>query len=1541
MGPLRGFRVVNLRVRDKVAVPDLTVDLTQHTHTVIGLENGGGKSTLLAFLLHVLLPRADYFLPRIAQRRQKKQGQEKRIEHYVPGGPPTHVILEVETPPASPQQAPQRFFLGACLAKPAASSEDDPVSEYFWALPASAHSPSLAALPLRNGHRLRDHNEWQTHVTDLRSSHPGTGIQHTAKQGDWDTYLRQTLKIDVEFVKSWLLAMNQDEGAADHVFTYATSRDFLNSLVKAIASPDLIAQLKAALTRLGGDADRLAVDRRRLDLFKDLVHHTEALAVHGHHLKELATSRLLWIDHLLTARHHLERQSTDQDSSLVRHRQTRTEAEAAQHSTLAAYTDAHARQTAGKLQLAELHLQHTQQQLDRSTQKFTQAETDAAAADAAALIVQLDTERRHVQDISATLAARGQDAEPQRLRAASAVLALTQCLDQETARLTNEHATHTAAEEEARQAAALAHTALLDAANHSASADTRLQACQTERGRIHSAVRTAVRDGVLDADEHPDAALRAAENRLDALRTEHHDTQREHNRLTALAAQLTDAQSLHVEQAVRARADLSAQEKLLQQLQDDTDTLTRQLHASALIDFDPIQLADHDQAIAELLSLAAAQAKTRELDAAVQAAAARRAVAALEATALLPPRPAVAEICRRAATHKYGARSTYAYLANLPAPAAEAIVCDHPALADGIVVNVPDDLHDVVDLARQARADLDAPLVITTPRALEAATPLPEDTVVILPDDAHWSHPAARTQIEDRHTEADRREQHRHDLGSRYDQAQNLRRSVVDWSERIGAHRLHTAEQDAQTLRTHCEEADRVRAQTQQQLTETTQQIETVQERLRDLHEQINQVTEQTGLLKTLVQQAARRSELDTETLQAEEDKELAGIASDQARTDLQSAESRQTQARKACERIKAAQHDLRHAAVTAQSLRDELATDTDRADPSDACLDLGTLTELATTRHRHWSATVSDPQLTAEQNLHRDNAVKLQQKLDSQPPPVQDAARALRESRPAHSAADHEQTAGQARQQLLLLSTTIGTLKSNITHQRTAVDEVKAELRRLRRTSHVEADDRATTVEEATRVLARLTAARETALAARTRAEQAMEAAQTELDHARAVRDLTTQAVNALQADLPLLASSGGLIPAVDLEDRAFHVQGRPPSPPAPDSVQHVMTLATTALSGTDSDQATTALEHGRTALQSDITALHRRLGQREALATRQLEELEAALRDAHPEVVSGDKLVLMLRGLRRTSLLQNADTHHHDTNERRAMLQNLVDSFDTRVEDLSRTAFAAVQELLRGVQATVHDSYLPTTPALGRWAGLPLLRLSGLDMKKDQRRTAILSLLQTWFDPHTHHGRPDFDADATIHRLVEAATPAFGARVLIPSDPLDPQHKPVDRLAVETSGGEGVTFALILAALLAARRAAVHGHHHTTLLLDNPFAKVTKPAFLRLARDIATSLGVRFIPLTGIRDLGALTVFPGLIQLRVSRRENANIVVPYRITDTDLQPLLHDGTLYVSATERDTDTLPGPAAGTWPALSAVTVRTTTTGSLDEEARP
>ena len=47
----------------------------------------------------------------------------------------------------------------------------------------------------------------------------------------------------MEFVKSWLLAMNEDEGAANHVFTYGSSRAFIDTLVRAVAPPELVTDI--------------------------------------------------------------------------------------------------------------------------------------------------------------------------------------------------------------------------------------------------------------------------------------------------------------------------------------------------------------------------------------------------------------------------------------------------------------------------------------------------------------------------------------------------------------------------------------------------------------------------------------------------------------------------------------------------------------------------------------------------------------------------------------------------------------------------------------------------------------------------------------------------------------------------------------------------------------------------------------------------------------------------------------------------------------------------------------------------------------------------------------------------------------------------------------------------------------------------------------------------------------------------------------------------------------------------------------------------
>ena len=64
--------------------------------------------------------------------------------------------------------------------------------------------------------------------------------------------------------------------------------------------------------------------------------------------------------------------------------------------------------------------------------------------------------------------------------------------------------------------------------------------------------------------------------------------------------------------------------------------------------------------------------------------------------------------------------------------------------------------------------------------------------------------------------------------------------------------------------------------------------------------------------------------------------------------------------------------------------------------------------------------------------------------------------------------------------------------------------------------------------------------------------------------------------------------------------------------------------------------------------------------------------------------------------------------------------------------------------------------------------------------------------------------------------------------------------------------------------------RRASALGHRSTTLLLDNPFAKVTKPEFLRLARDVADD------PLRKSLDAMCRGLSPPPVDLAAERAEH-----------------------------------------------------------------
>jgi hypothetical protein len=1508
MGPICGFRVVNLRVGSKVAYPDNTIDISADDHIVIGLENGGGKSTLLAFIIHVFLPFADKFLLRLAQRRQSKKGEEKLIQHYIPGGKPTHVIVELQLPPFKgivPAGTPTRVLVGACLYKDARARVDDKCDEFFWAARCVSEELTLAGLGIRTAEgRLLDEREWRSWLDQMHTARPDAEILIEGRKGNWENYLRDVLKVDVEFVRSWLLSMNEDEGAADHVFTYESSRAFLNSLIGAVANPELIADLKKSLASTGAEADQVQLDRRREQLLHRLVEHSGSLAERADRLSSIDEQRYKTIDGVLAVRSRLTGLISLAEITVTNAQQEEQAANSRLRDALGEYADAHAQDALAHLQVARLRLQEITAAISTEQKASATAKNRVDVAGVAAILADLRTSKGRIRDVEQMLTAKAHDAEPARRSAASAAQAWLARLDEQLVdlnqRLQNE-ADREATAESKEKTASERHVQVgerigrLDEAHKGALA---------EAARIAQLLDAAIDRGDMVADQSAEEAQSEAAEEAEQLRAEAARGQSqvsEYQRdLDGLGDEVAELQG----RISQAAADAKAARQARDEAKTATENLENLLETSELLDLPSIRLVDAAEIIGEMLTSVIESAKRRQLEAAVQEAASRRAAQALEDTQLLPPRADVTRLCAMAATSHLNARPGWSYLADLQDEVAEQFAAAHPALADGIIVNAPDDLDDVADLVRDAREVLDGPVVVGSPRAFEDDSDV-GDVAVVLPGEAFWSRDSAAIQLDHRRQDHQAHQQAVATESTRYDAAFRLREQLAHWRQAIGPGRLAELEQaliDAMSL---VEELEKQRTDLNNQRQQLIEERDRAANNAQHLATKAQSAQARADRLAYIIPEAKRRPQLMHQAAGLQEELREARRLLAQYFTEIEEARSERKVAQQAIQQLNKTIGELGGIRNDAAALCDVVVRDGDPIDAADATGDRTLLAELAKSRNERWLGLTSDPQLRAELEQERKVVRRLEKDLGACEESIRSYAQARVETHPSSTSSDFRQDAEDARAERELIARRLGRLEEQqATHSQT-VKEAESEFQNLRRPVRLANIHITKELPVAENVLRTLRSARERARDNRQQATDRQAAAAQAVDETTRRRDLMSQTDQQLDTLIATLSSEGPLTRPIDIEDRAFDLNADAALLEASAQMrQLVHTLE-------KHDQSAVALMPHVKAIFDQLTGevdqLRRVRTKAEQETEEKLQDLEIALRDVDDELIAGDRLVQTLRVLHRRELWTEAGRHHDAMSARLAAVAHSVAKFDKKVETTAQTAFAIVQHLLRDVRQTIRDSHLPSTPALGRWGGLPLLKLGGLDaLTIDQRRTAIHTVLQEWFDPDHVGRRPAFDADETVWALVEAVIPRFTAKVLIPSDPLDPEHKPVEHLARETSGGEGVTVALILASLLAARRASTHGHRRTTLLLDNPLSKVTKPAFLRLVRDAAGSLGVQIVALTGIRDAGALTVFPGLIQLRVSRRETANVVAPANIDDDRLQELVRHGTLYVSPVER-----------------------------------
>lgn len=1538
MGPITGLRIVNLRVRDKVAYPDLTLDIASDgaEHLVVGLENGGGKSTLLGAIYHVFVPEADQFLPRRAQRRQHKDGELKRLEHYVPGGDPTHFIVEVECPTPDgvlPTFTGPRVLVGACLWKPAGSPPSAPASEFFWSARSVTPDLSLRGLALRGpGGRLLDHREFRAKLKQLRTEIPAAQVSIEEGKGTWELHLRG-LGVDVEYVRQFLLRMNEDEGAADQVFTYASSRAFLNSLVAVVGDPSAVEQLKQRLSDMARDADTMLLDRQRSVLLGNLVVHTAPLSEAVRELRELTRGRDQNVDHILVTQRGLGHRRDECQRASTTWATRRAELDRSVIEARNAYSEALARYALARVQLARLRMGAAGCDTKAAEREQEQARADERVARAAVLLAERRTNEERARGIEELLAQKAIAAEPLRRALSSAVQAFGLRLAADIERLEGERreilATAVRAGEDLRRAGEQRATA----ASAVGALEGERKALVGERTALDVQVSRAVEAGVIRAAT-VDFALEL-QRTCDAVaieRTAAEEQEQRRRRASKAVEELTVRDRKLSRDLVRIEGEIDRARGDCETASRRTDALASSLAASGMIEIHPVVLDDHHGAVKERLEAVIEAARLKQAAAAVSGAAAERAAVWLRDHDRLPPRPDLERLCDRARAERLGARPGWSYLATLRDDYAAACAEAHPGLADGIVVNVPEDLGKVIELVAAARNELDGPVVVGPPSAFdtEAGAALGALCTVVLPHTAYWSTAAGREILDARTAEAERWRTEKGEATARGDGALSLREQLASWVTDVGPGGINERERNLERRL----EAKRTIASQRDELTRSIEErsadrdsaeaaAESARERGRGAALRAQQLETLASVRARLNAIETRLDEVDIEEKTAAADRDGAAIAMG-----------------KAAERQEAANLRLQQVAADVAALtteRNELASlaaisvlPGDLVEERDRVADRNLLAEHVRDRENRWRGAVTDPELRAELMTLQSGVRDLEKRLGEYTD-VADEARELLAEDPTRSADDYRRHAEEMRGRVEILAGRIGELRTIERQLKVDLDKVQEEFRALRRPAELGPDETGD-VAEAGEVCERLRARREaaTSLRAERETEQAAAAQIEKITIARV--ELVEGARRRLGAAAQRLVGGGVIVPPIDLAARESLLdQGGLIDSELPGGFAALLRAAGHRAVQDDSAAALDADKAATAAALDDIDAdterLHDAVGALEISATGALDAVEAMLRDASEDVVSGDRIVQTLRSAPRRALAELVAAHHGDIVQRLEAVRHHVATFDARVDALADTVYASIADLLREVRRTVRESQLPNTPAMGRWAGADLLQLTGLDtLKVEQRRAAIAATLRGWFNPERPEDRPrNFDGDDVVHDLLRAVTPQFTARILIPSDPLDPEHKPVDHLALETSGGEGVTVALILASLLASRRASARGHRRTTLLLDNPFAKVTKPEFLRLARDVADELDVQLVAFTGIRDLGALTVFPRLTQLRVSRRENANFVVPYNIDDDRLQPLLRNGTLYVSPAEWAAAQRDDP--GAWPLMSAITV--------------
>lgn len=700
--------------------------------TVLWLRNGGGKSSILNLLFSVIIPSRRDFLGETAD------GRNQRFASYVKERDLSFVIAEWYMGPTGQQDLvsddTQRrtWVTGQMLHWAASGSTQDDANlrRWFFAFRTGV-GMELESLPVHGlaapcATNARGFREW---FDGQRRAFPGAECYGTENQADWQSALRETLRLDPDVFRLQL-EMNRQEGGADRVMRFKTASEFAQFAFREASDPrpaqELVRRLEQLRARQSQRPARVLEQRFLLAVQQPLREVEEqARAVSGADARLAAehAGRVALATAIGDRTQELlrEQQSTRQAADIAAARAKDLDRQAAERDATALW---HQRES------LRLESARAEESLREAREALAQAKADLQATVAARSWLRLRDVRSALDALREARAQSQREREPQlqELRRAAAVYRAAL----EIARAQNSERAG-----ETRALLAANGEAIVRAMQQQTQARDEAERVQLgigdHAGRIRqrdSAWEALGREGIVREGESPEEARHRHDAALETLRRD----------ADAHAARIRDDEAAQQEHAAR-RAELEKEQATLAALlQRDRKDLSEAFGVrDALaahpawreIDADPTDLFAEAPVHALRVARDAAQARMTGLE--IEGHEDRRLAEHAKRTGLLPPTRDAEAAHQWLTRHGVTAHHAGEYLAGqrLAREEVAALFAGDPARFSGIVVLTAQQL----DRARALPPlqGLTGPVVVALP-AVDAAPA--DDGRIVLPSSA-------------------------------------------------------------------------------------------------------------------------------------------------------------------------------------------------------------------------------------------------------------------------------------------------------------------------------------------------------------------------------------------------------------------------------------------------------------------------------------------------------------------------------------------------------------------------------------------------------------------------------------------------------------------------------------------------------------------------------------------------------------------------------------------------------------------------------------